>query len=28
MGGAFDLDALKSTHPVEVEVGDPAEIGM
>lgn len=26
MGVAFQLDALKNTHPIEVEVGDPAEI--
>lgn len=26
MGDAFSLDALKNTHPIEVEVGHPAEI--
>ena len=26
MGVAYSLDALKNTHPIEVEVGDPAEI--
>ncbi len=26
MGDAFLLDSLKNTHPIEVEVGDPAEI--
>ncbi len=26
MGDAFSLDSLKNTHPIEVEVGDPAEI--
>lgn len=26
MGQAFELDALKNTHPIEVEVGHPAEI--
>src|SRR3989344_471946 len=26
IGGAFTLDSLKNTHPIEVEVGHPAEI--
>ncbi|MDD5416069.1 MAG: M1 family aminopeptidase [Candidatus Daviesbacteria bacterium] len=26
MGVAYSLDALKNTHPIEVEVGNPAEI--
>ncbi len=26
LADAFSLDALKNTHPIEVEVGDPAEI--
>ena len=26
MADAFSLDALKNTHPIEVEVGDPVEI--
>lgn len=26
MGDAFSLDSLKNTHPIEIEVGDPAEI--